>query len=367
MPDFLIIGAGVIGLTTAWELARRGLSVKLLDRSTPGREASWAGAGIFPPGYPGDPRQPLAQLTAFANQLWPGLNAALLETTGIDNGYRRCGGLEFGPGSDEGLASEIRAWREAGAVVEALEATDLRKIEPAINPEVGGGYRLPDLCQVRNPWHLRALEAACRSSGVEIVSDAAVVIWELDDDRVLSVRTATERHLAGAFILAAGPWSDGLAAELGIPLDIVPVRGQIVLLDAPEIRLSHVIECGPRYIVPRGDGHILIGSTEEDVGFVKETTTEGLEGLLRFGSQLIPQIASARIENSWSGLRPQARRGRPWIGRAPRYDNFHLATGHYRAGLHLSPATARLLAQVLCGEPPSIPIEPFGAPNLTLP
>jgi len=361
MPDVVVIGAGVVGLTAAWELAGRGLSVRVLDQSTPGREASWAGAGILPPGYPGDPAAPLARLTSLSNRLWPAVTEQLRQETGIDNGFRRCGGIELGEGTEASLRHEIDGWIRTGAQVERLTRDEIPRLEPAMSAALPPGYRLPDLHQVRNPWHLRALLQACEQRGVELLSGERVVRWDLQPERVASVASERTVHSAAWFILAAGAWSNELAARLGPRLEIVPIRGQIVLLDAPEIRLSHVIECGPRYVVPREDGHLLIGSTEEDVGFVKENTPPAVEELIRFGAELVPAIRQARIEKTWAGLRPQARRGRPWIGPTELSPNVLLATGHFRAGLHLSPATSRLLAQHLCGEPTDMPLDLFGA------
>lgn len=360
MPDVVVVGGGVVGLTAAWELAGRGLSVRVLDQSTPGREASWAGAGILPPGYPGDPTHPLARLTNLSNALWPAMTAELLGETGVDNGYRRCGGLEFGSSAPHSLHQEIAAWTLANVPVERLSTGGLLAFEPALGREIAAGYRLAELCQVRNPWHLRALLAACEQRGVELRAGEEAVAWERRDDRATGIRTEQELHAADWFVLATGAWSNPLASQIGVPLDVVPVRGQIVLLNAPEIRLKHVLECGPRYVVPREDGHILIGSTEENAGFVKENTPAAIADLIDFGSGLLPAIRQARVEKTWAGLRPQARRGRPWIGPVRSLPNVVLATGHFRAGLHLSPATARLVAQHICGAEPDQPLEAFG-------
>lgn len=360
MPDVVVIGAGVVGLTTAWELAGRGFSVRVLDQSVPGREASWAGAGILPPGYPGNPAEPLPRLTALSNQHWWAVTEKLREETGIDNGLRRCGGIELGEGTSGSLRKEMSGWIETGARVEPLRSAEITRLEPAMSAALPEGYRLPDLHQVRNPWHLRALLQACAQRGVEVVGSERVVSWNRQGSRVASVVSERGVHAAGSFVLSAGAWSNDLAEPLGGQLEIVPIRGQIVLLNAPEIALRHVIECGPRYVVPREDGHILIGSTEENVGFVKENTPPAVEELLRFGAELVPAIREARVEKTWAGLRPHARRGRPWIGPSKTWENVLLATGHFRAGLHLSPATARLLAQHLCGEPTDLPLDLFG-------
>ena len=359
MPDVVVVGGGVVGLTIAWELAGRGLKVRVLDQSAPGREASWAGAGILPPGHPGDPTHPLAQLTTLSNSLWPTMTGALRDGTGIDNGFRKCGGLEFGSGGPSALQQEIEAWRRAGVPVEKLPTSDLHRYEPALAPGIAEGYRLADLCQVRNPRHLKALVASCEQRGVEISSNEEATAWEHREGRAIGVRTERAIHNADWFVLAAGAWSSPLASAIGVEIDVAPVRGQIVLLDAPEIRLTHVLECGPRYVVPRDDGHILIGSTEENAGFVKENTPEVIAGLIDFGSALLPAIRQARVERTWAGLRPQARRGRPWIGPARTLPNVILATGHFRAGLHLSPATAQLISQHIRGEKTTLPLELF--------
>jgi glycine oxidase len=349
MHDTVVIGGGVIGLTIAYELAGTGRSVTVLDQSEPGREASWAGAGIFPPCYPGDPTAPLARLTGLSHSLWPALSESLRAATGIDNGFRRCGGIEFGISGE--FDDEQEAWRRAAACVETLTRQQLTELEPEIGVGIEGAYRLPDLCQVRNPWHLQALIAACQQRGVVIRSGAKVTRWEFSGGRVNEACTDADHFTAESFVLAAGAWSVPLAADLGVDLEVVPIRGQIALLYDPSIRLSHVLESGPRYVVPRGDGHILIGSTEENVGFQKANTPEAIAELIRFGASLVPALGRSTIKQTWSGLRPQARRGLPWIARSPRFENTFIAAGHYRAGLHLSPVTAQIVLALIVGEP----------------
>src|SRR5438105_2705973 len=163
-PDVLVLGGGVIGLTTAYFLAREGVRVTLLDKGDFGQEASWAGAGILPPGNPAHARSPVDQLRAHSSALFPTLSSELRERTGIDNGYLRCGGLEFICQEGEAAAEE---WRSEGIAVERLEEKQLRQLEPGLRPGLGAAYHLPEMAQVRNPRHLQALLAACRSLGVD--------------------------------------------------------------------------------------------------------------------------------------------------------------------------------------------------------
>ena len=355
--DVVIVGGGVIGLTTAYELSGRGLQVKLLDQGQPGREASWAGAGILPPAHPGDPAHPLAAMCRATNELWPDLSADLRETTGIDNGFRRCGGLGIGSLSNpDVLREEIEAWRQAGAEVETLSESDIASCEAAVNPDITEVYRLPELAQVRNPWHLKALLSACHQRGVDIRTCERVIGFHRNGSTIVGVNTTHDRHDAGAVVIAAGAWSQELLAAAGCPLQIEPVRGQIVVLACPQRPFRHVIECGPRYLVPRDDGRVLIGSTEELVGFNKQNTTEGLRRLLSFAEELVPSLSEACFERAWAGLRPRTVNGMPFIGRVPEQENLIVAAGHFRAGLHLSPVTGRVVSQLIVGEDPVVDV-----------
>jgi glycine oxidase len=359
MHDVLIIGGGVIGLTIAFESAKRGLKILVLEQGQFGREASWAGAGIIPPGG-GTVADSLDQLSAATSRMWPDLSAELRESTGIDNGYRRCGGISFAatPGGD--VAADIAAWRACGVEVEPLDAQAVYSREPEIAPEWAvAAYRLPGMAQVRNPRHLKALIAACHERGVGLRAGQPVTDIERTGSKVTGVRTPTERFTARQYVVAGGAWSRQILAAAGHELDVEPVRGQIVLLSMLPLPFRHILECGPRYVVPRPDGRILVGSTEEWVGFDKGNTAEAVRELLEFAVGLVPALGAAQYEQAWSGLRPYARRGRPYIGRVPGCDNLFVAAGHFRGGLTLSPITARLMAQLLADETPGLPLDLF--------
>lgn len=361
--DILIVGGGVIGLSIARELAAAGLRVSLLDRQACGREASWAGAGILPPTVPGSPVDPLARLTAASHALWPGLSAELRESTGIDNGYRACGGLTLAGVADEvpeisfrsgerlPLQDEIEAWRTAGAAVVELDGPGLIAREPALASGVRAGFSLPDLCQVRNPWHLRALLADCRRRGVQIEESVEVrEVWR-DGERVRGVVIDGGRREAGHVVIAGGAWSQSLLPpDAAATTPVTPVRGQMLLLRTPKRLLTHVIECGHRYLVPRDDGRVLAGSTEELAGYDRRTTPEGIAGLLQFATAIVPALQDATQEQSWAGLRPYTPRGIPCIGPVPGVEGLYLAAGHFRSGLHLSAITARLIRNHILGE-----------------
>ena len=360
MEDVIIVGGGVIGLSIAVELAGQGVAVAIVEQGDFGREASWAGAGILPPGNLQAARTPEARLRGLSHSLWPDWAETLEAESGMETGYSRCGGLEvrLGAASDE-LVEEIRDWRSEEVRVQELSAEDAREIEPRLAPEIGAVYHLPDLGQVRNPRLLKALLAVCAERGVRLLPGTPVIGFEERDGRITALRTQNGSMTAGRFCVAAGPWSRTVLDSLGVPLSVHPVRGQIVLLSQLPRLFTRVLQIGPRYMVPRADGRVLIGATEEHVGFLKANTASAVGELLAFGTSLIPELSAASFERAWSGLRPGSADGLPYLGQVSGHENLFIAAGHFRSGLQMSPGTARLMRQTLLDEETDIELEPF--------
>jgi glycine oxidase len=354
-PDVLIIGGGVIGLTTAYYLSREQVRVTVVDKGDFGQEASWAGAGIVPPGNPGRARGPFDVLRARSSSLFAGLSAELRERTGIDNGYLRCGGLEVAD-AVEGVTHE---WRSEGIAFHTLPEADLLKLEPALARGLGTAYHVPDMAQVRNPRHLKALIAGCAAHGARLRPGRLVYALERQGNRITAAVTDEGRVGADRFVLAAGAWSDGLLQTLGWQPGIRPVRGQIALLHAETPLFHRIVVRGKRYLVPRPDGRVLVGSTEEDAGFDKRTTAAAVRDLLAFAVAVVPGLAEAPLERSWAGLRPGTLDELPYIGPVPGVDNGYVAAGHFRSGIQLSPGTGLVVKELLLGQELTVPIEPY--------
>jgi glycine oxidase len=360
MTDVIVIGGGVIGLSIAWELSGCGLSVRVLEQGQFGREASWAGAGMLPPGNLPNARTPEARLRGATHQLWPEWTEQLTSFTGMDNGYSRCGGIEV-RFPDE---SDLSVWkrgldelRSEGVRVETEDVSEIKRRFPALSSEVSQAYYLPDFCQVRNPRHLKALQIGCSIRGVELVAGAVVRKVETIEGRVKAVHAGGDVHRAAEFVFAGGAWSGEFLSQLGIRLEIEPVKGQIVLLRTSQPTFRSVIQVGCEYLVPRNDGRILVGSTEERAGFDKRNTAEAVGDLIRLAERLVPSLKHAEFERCWAGLRPYSATGLPYIGRLPQLNNASIAAGHYRYGLHLSPITAVLIRQILLKQPVQLPDE----------
>lgn len=361
----VVAGAGVIGLSLAYELTHSpGVRVVLVDRDEPGQASSWAGAGIVTPAAPIALR-PIDRLRELSGRTLAAWSERLKAETGIDNEYVRCGALELAL-TAEGLPGLERAaaeWRGQGVAIEPVPPGRVRELEPALAPNVAGAYLLPDEAQIRNPRHVAALVAACARRGVEVRTGTPVrglaVVGGKDGSRVTGLVTDGGTIEGDAVVVAAGAWSAALLETIGVSLPVRPVRGQIALLAPPAPLLSRVIWIGARYLVPRRGGHVLVGSTEEDAGFAAHPTAEGVRGLLDLAVRTAPGLAEVPFERAWAGLRPGSPDGLPYLGPVPGHDNLYVAAGHFRAGLELSAGTAVVLAQLLRGEAPEVPLEPF--------
>lgn len=368
MHDLLIVGGGVIGLSLAYESLKHGLKVALLERGLPGQEASWAGAGILPATGKGAITDPLAQLEKLSAQLHGDWAQALLDETGIHNGYDRCGGIHVARDveSEQSLAEFMEVARAQGIHAERIDRDELPRLEPALAPlsrdtNLRTACLIPEEAQLRNPWHLRALESAVRKRGGEILGNAPVRGILFNGNVATGVETDRDKLHAGAICVTAGAWTGELLGDrIRLP-ELRPIRGQMVLLKAERRPFQRIINEALRYLVPRDDGHVLVGSTVEDVGFDKRNTAQGVRGLLQLANSLVPNLGDCTVEKYWAGLRPATRDGLPCLGEIAGLKGLFIAAGHFRAGLFLSPGTAVVMSQLIRGDSPEINLSPFRA------
>lgn len=366
MCDCLIVGGGVVGLSLAYELSGHGWAITVVERGEPGREASWAGAGILPPANRATAQYPFDELRGLSFERHEAWAESLRRETGLDTGFRRCGAVYLGRtiGETAALRGLAELLREEQVRIEPLGDAELAEIEPALagalrERRARAAYFLPDEAQIRNPRHLAALVAACQQRGVRIRSHTEVVGWRTQGQRIVAAETPGEVLHATRFCITAGAWSQRLLKQLETPTGILPIRGQMLLWHAERTICRRVINDGPRYIVPRDDGHVLVGSTEEEVGFDCRTTDEAIADLTRLALELVPGLREARLLRAWAGLRPASFDGLPYIGRLPGFENGFAAAGHFRSGLYLSPGTAVVLGQLMRDQQPEIDLTPF--------
>ncbi len=323
MARIVIIGGGVIGCAIAERLTReRRHKVVLLERDSLGSHASGAAAGLLAP-Y-GEVDATVFDLAVRSLAMFPDL-VKRTEPSGIDVEYR----------TQEVIAPALTAGEERRlrrGPGRWLDAEQARAAEPELSPRI----RL-----------VRALAFTAAAQGAEIREGVPVGGLNVRGGRVYDLQTAEGRVKADVVVLAAGPWSPALASPLGVPLDVRPSRGQLAVLRPLGNVLRHMLTWRSNYLVPKPDGSVVAGSTDEDVGFDDRTTAEGIAGLLEFAIQAIPCFRAATVERTFAALRPTTSDGRPVIGPVGPLPNFVVATGHGRNGILLAPLTADLVAEHL--------------------
>jgi glycine oxidase len=351
--DLLILGAGVNGLLSALQLARVGLRVGVVERGEPGRESTWAGAGILSPLLPWDYGAEVNALCARGVALWPGWIEALRDAGGVDPEYSVCGMWVHAVADRPRALAWCRAhgWR-----AEAPSSA------PAVVADADDGIWLPDVAQVRNPRLARALTEACVAAGVRLWPNTPALGWDVRGDSVAALRTSAGMLTADRYVVCAGAWSRDLLPEAPALPEIHPVRGQMLLFRAAPGLLPCVLYRDGHYLVPRRDGLILAGSTLEHVGFDKSVTTEALAELREFALGTLPALEHADLVGQWAGLRPGTPDNVPCIAAHPRLHNLFLNSGQYRYGVTMAPACAELLADLILERPPRLDPIPYRWP-----
>lgn len=325
----LVLGGGVIGLCTALYLAEAGARVTVLERDEFARQASWAGGGILSPLYPWRAPDPVWRLASRGIAIYPQLCADLARYTGVDPEW-----------TGSGLLLRDRA--EHSAATRFCHAEGLALHEG----RAPGSLLLPWVAQLRNPRMCRALLMRLEQLGVTLRAHCGPLRLALRGDKA-QVMLADEALMADQIVVAAGAWSGLLLAETGWQLPIKPVAGQMILLQGKPDQIPHIILADGRYLIPRRDGQILVGSTLEDQGFTPHCTETALRELLLTASELAPETKNMPVLKQWAGLRPGSPDGIPTIARHPQIRNLFVNAGHYRNGINLAPGSAMELLRLL--------------------
>ncbi len=344
----VIVGAGVMGCASALELARRGVGdIVLLERAVPGAEASSAAAGMLAAQVESK-NSDERDLYVRARDEYARWAEELGERSGVDIGYRRSGILDLA--TDEEALRHLRARVEsdqaAGLRAELLDSHGVRGVESAIGPDIAGAAWFPDEAQVDPPQLLRALSASIAATSIVVKSGATVSALIEEADRCVGVSLDGREILrADAVVLAAGSWSSLVP---GLPKTVPavrPVRGQLIMLEERPPRLSTIAFLDGGYVVPRGDGRVICGSTMEHVGHRREVTAGGVQSILASALRISPSLAGAELARTWCNFRPHTDGG-PHVGASPMPGLF-LATGHHRNGILLAKRTATVVSDAL--------------------
>lgn len=347
--DILICGGGVIGLSLACELRKRGAGgVTVLEKNPAcGQESSRAAAGILAPQAEADEANNFFRLCAASRDLYPDFAEELFNETGANIELDRAGTLYLAFTEKDSREIEKRfAWQtKAGLPVERLTATEIRKREPFVSPDVREGLFFPRDWQVENRQLLNALRKFAGKSRIEIIENAEVKNLIVKGGRATGAETHNGKFSASKIVLATGAWTSLVKISgAPLPVKVKPMRGQMICYKTAKKLFSHVVYSPQSYIVPRGDGRILAGATVEDAGFDKGVTGAGVEFLRENAYRIAPNLVNLEIADAWAGLRPFAADGLPVLGAFAGIENLFAATAHYRNGILLAPLTAQILA-----------------------
>lgn len=350
--DVIVVGAGVVGCTIAFELASAGRRVRVIDGRAPGGGASWASAGVLAPYVEGHDSEPLRTLGRRSLELYPSLVARVDAAAGTHVPFERPGTLEVAVAD-----TDVPRLRRSQAVADAdgvaarwLDHAQLDAVEPALGRHALGALHIASHAAVDVPYLTQAAATAARRLGVVFNPPGVVTSIRADGDGVAVATGGGAIAHAAQVVLAAGAWSPALAPESAVPPPVRPVRGQLLYLRTAPGLLRHVVWGPDVYIVPWRDGRVFVGATSEDAGFDDRATASGVAGLLDRAIALVPALAAATFVEARHGLRPGSPDDLPFVGRSAALPALLYACGHYRNGALLAPLTAELVAQLVAGD-----------------
>jgi len=373
----VIIGGGIIGLSAAYELASRGHDVSILEREQFGRKSSWAGAGILIPANPATAIHPMEHLEAISHRIHERWSEQLLDQTGIDNEFRKCGGLYVARtiGESAALTGLMSEWSAREIEFQILSNQEFETrfapfAKSILDSKHAKAIWVPGESQFSNPRQVEALIAGCKKLNVSMHQNLSNVEVEIGSGKIKSIWFGEETISGDQYLFAAGPWTEELIKPLEVPLPMQPVRGQIAMYklgvesneqnnEAAIIVNGPIVNEGSRYLVPRRDGCVLAGATIEEVGFDCQTSEPEIADLRGWAESLSDQFNDSTFVKSWAGLRPGTYDGFPYLGRLGSFENAFVATGHFKSGLHLSTGTAIVMADLLESREPKIDLQPF--------
>ncbi|MDQ3766788.1 MAG: glycine oxidase ThiO [Actinomycetota bacterium] len=364
LPDVVVIGGGAIGLSIAWRSAVAGLRVTVVDDHHPAR-ASWAAAGMIAPvseAHYGE--ETLLDLNLLSARRYPGWIEELEEASDRGTGYTPCGTLIVAlDNDDKEQLDHLHSFQtELGLPAQRLRGVECRELEPGLTPGVRAGLHVDGDHQIDNRKLVDALETACTRSGVNFVH-GTVSSLTVEGERVVGAGFVSGDSIScNKVVLAAGCWSGAIE---GVPPSVTngvrPVKGQLLYLASrpgqPPLAQRNVRTLDV-YVVARGDGRSVVGATVEELGFDTTVTAGGMHSLLRDAVRVLPDVAEQELSESVAGLRPGSRDNCPLLGPGEP-EGLVVATGHYRNGILLTPATGDLIAELLVTDATPAALRPF--------
>ncbi|TWT08080.1 glycine oxidase ThiO [Planococcus sp. CPCC 101016] len=359
--DAIVIGGGVNGGAIAFNLAKRGMKVLLLEKDGLASKASGAAAGMLGAQAELDGEGPLFQLARTSRGMFTDLADELKMTSGIDIGLVNKGMLRLAltdwEQQEHHRISEIH--KQNGELAELLTGEEARKREPALSNEVIGAMYLEKDGQVAALQLALGFLKSASALGCVIKEYVEVHSFHFSNGKVTGVATNEGDFMSSNVVVTGGAWSEKLLMKIGLQLKMYPVKGECFSVRTEVPLLSSTIFTPGCYLVPKKGGRIIVGATVIPNTFNQQVTVEGISLLMGNAKKLVPSISLAEWEGAWAGIRPQTADGLPYLGEHPDYRGLFIATGHYRNGILLSPITGEVMADLIEGKSPSADISSF--------
>jgi glycine oxidase len=360
-PDVVIVGGGIAGMTTAYYLAKAGVTSVVVERDAIGSHASGFAYGGLSPlsgfGIPG----PLAEIAQDGMRLHRELSGSLIEETGIDVDFRVRASLALAfTEADVRRLQAALSWqqKQPGYAARWLDASEALRIEPRISEEALGATLIEGGAGVEPYRLVLALTRAAEDLGVTVRHGRAIGLRR-DGGHVTGVVLEREVIACSTVVFAIGPWSREVSDWIGLPVDVRPLKGQILRLQAPGPPVDCSVGWGHNYATTKTDGLLWAGTTEEEAGFDEESTPAARDEIGSALVRMLPAMADAQLAQQTACLRPVASDGLLVLGRVSGLEHVYVATGGARKGILYGPPMGRAIADLVLGRETRVSLEPF--------
>ncbi|SDJ68981.1 glycine oxidase ThiO [Sediminibacillus albus] len=359
--EAIIVGGGVIGGAIAYNLAKRGKKVLLLEKDRLASQASSAAAGMLAAQAELSGCGQLFPLAKESRRMFPFLEEEIKKVSGVDIQLVNKGTLKPALTEAEEIACKqsIEKYQEAGEQADWLTAEQAKKLEPNLSCAVRGAMYIKKDGHVSAPHLTRGFLYAAAVLGADIFEYEEVLSLQQQGGEITGVNTSKSSYLSPNVIIAGGAWSDKLLKETEAPLNTYPVKGECFSLLIQKPLLSYTIFSDGCYLVPKSGGRIIVGATVKQNTFDRTVTMKGIYSLMDKAKSLVPVIINAELEKAWAGIRPQTADALPYLGEHPALEGLFVATGHYRNGILLSPITGEVMADLVEKKTTGVDLTPF--------
>ncbi|NNG81398.1 glycine oxidase ThiO [Acinetobacter sp. ANC 5378] len=361
-----IIGAGISGLLSALELVEQGCSVIIFDQQQAGKAASWAGGGILSPMYPWRYPRAVNQLAQYGKSLYFEWNEKLKPVTCIDFEIHDTGMLILDESDFDIGQRYAQQFDEPMQQCQLLQQPQLQQINPHISAQFSQALYFSQLSNVRNPRLLKSIISYLKQHpSVQFYENTWVDHFHIQQQRVTAIQTQSGQQIqADQIVIATGAWSAHWSQQLNITIPVKPIQGQMLLFKTPEQWLPTICMNKVMYLIPRQDGHVVCGSSMDELGFEHRPNMQTQQHIYKACLEMVPELEQFPIVKQWAGLRPGSPTGVPYIGKMPELENLWANFGHFRNGLCMGPASARLLRQLMLEQPTCVDPTAFSTQRL---